>query len=137
MARARSRLVLLTTFYRAARIAMRPGGPGLAARLRVAAASSPRSWARMVSATLTGRYDGLGKGPLALMLAAVAYVVSPVDLVPEGALLMLGLADDAMVLGWLAAALVGGTEDFLAWERGEPVDAAEDVVPATVVSSSR
>lgn len=129
MARARSRVVLLTTFYRAARIAMRPGGPGLAARLRAVP--------RMVSATLTGRYDGLGKGPLALMLAAVAYVVSPVDLVPEGALLMLGLADDAMVLGWLAAALVGGTEDFLAWERGEPVDAAEDVVPATVVSSSR
>lgn len=128
MARARSRVVLLTTFYRAARIAMRPGGPGLAARLRAVP--------RMVSATLSGRYDGLGKGPLALMLAAVAYVVSPVDLVPEGALLMLGLADDAMVLGWLAAALVGGTEDFLAWERGEPAG-AEDVVPATVVSSTR
>ncbi|KAB7741037.1 DUF1232 domain-containing protein [Nostocoides sp. F2B08] len=128
MARARSRVVLLTTFYRAARIAMRPGGPGLAARLRAVP--------RMVSATLSGRYEGLGKGPLALMLAAVAYVVSPVDLVPEGALLMLGLADDAMVLGWLAAALVGGTEDFLAWERSEPT-APEDVGPATVVSSTR
>ena len=129
MARARSRIVLLTTFYRAARIAMRPGGPGPATRLRAVA--------RMVSATLAGRYDGLGIGRLALMLTAVAYVVSPVDLVPEGALLMLGIADDAMVLGWLAAALVGGTEDFLAWEQGAvPTAGADEAVPATVASTT-
>lgn len=129
MARARSRVVLFTTFYRAVRIAMRPGGPGLAVRMRAVP--------RMMSATLAGRYDGLGIARLALMLTAVAYVVSPVDLVPEGALLMLGVADDAMVLGWLAAALMGGTEDYLAWERGESVDAGDGVVPATVVSSTR
>lgn len=129
MARARSRVVLFTTFYRATKIAMRPGGPGIAARLR--------SVPRMVSSTLAGRYAGLSVGRLALMAAAVAYVVSPVDLVPEGALLMLGLADDAMVLGWLAAALVTETEGYLAWEKGVPVGAAEGVVPATVVSPPR
>lgn len=129
MARARSRIVVFTTLYRAARIAMRPGGPGLAARL----AAVPR----MVSSTLAGRYPGLSLGRLALMVGAVAYVVSPVDLVPEGALLMLGLADDAMVLGWLAAALVTETEGYLTWERDAPIGAAEGVVPATVVSSSR
>jgi uncharacterized membrane protein YkvA (DUF1232 family) len=129
MARARSRIVLFSTLYRATRIAMRPGGPGLAARL----AAVPR----MVAATLSGRYGGLTIARLALMVGAIAYVVSPVDLVPEGALLMLGVADDAMVLGWLAAALVNETEGYLSWEEGAPVGAAEGVVPATVVSTTR
>lgn len=107
---ARSRVLVLTTLYRAARIAMRPGGPSLPTRL----ASIPR----LVRSTLTGRYAGVTTGRLALMAAAVAYIVSPLDLIPEGALLMLGTLDDAMVLSWLAAALVTATEDFLAWEGG-------------------
>lgn len=125
---ARSRVVVLTTLYRAARIAMRPDGPGLAARL----ASVPR----LVRSTLTGRYAGLTAGRLALMAAAVAYIVSPLDLIPEGALLMLGTLDDAMVLSWLAAALVTETEAFLAWEdgaevsRGAVVTEAGTLVPA-------
>jgi uncharacterized membrane protein YkvA (DUF1232 family) len=36
---------------------------------------------------------------------------------PEGVLGVLGMADDAMVLGWLATQLVEETEAFLAWER--------------------
>lgn len=126
----RSRVVVLTTLYRAARIAMRPGGPGLATRL----ASIPR----LVRSTLTGRYAGLTAGRLAMMAAAVAYIVSPLDLIPEGALLMLGTFDDAMVLGWLAAALVTATEDFLAWEggavasEGAVVTEAGTLVPAPV-----
>lgn len=131
MATARSRVLVLSTFYRAARIAMRPGGPGLGARL----AALPR----MVSAAVSGRYPGIALSRLALMAAAVAYVVSPVDLVPEGALLMLGLADDAMVLGWLAAALVTETESYLDWEDSV-VAAGESPtgsgpVPATVRST--
>ena len=34
----------------------------------------------------------------------------------------LGLADDAVLLAWMAAALVTDTEKFLAWER-HPQDA--------------
>lgn len=134
MATARSRIVVLTTLYRAARIAMTPGGPSLATRLT--------ALPRLVRETLSGRYAGLTAGRLALMAAAVAYIVSPVDLVPEGALLMLGLADDAMVLGWLAAALVTETESFLAWEKSAPAPVGDEtnplsvpVQPATVTSA--
>lgn len=119
---ARSRIVVLTTLCRAARVAMRPGGPGLPTRL----ASIPR----LLRSTLTGRYAGLTAGRLALMAAALVYIVSPLDLIPEGALLMLGTLDDAMVLAWLAAALVTETEDFLAWEDGG-VGTADGVVVAT------
>ena len=52
------------------------------------------------------------------MLAALVYIVSPVDLVPEGLFTVFGLADDAMLVAWLASALVNDTEAFLHWERG-------------------
>lgn len=127
MANARSRVVLLTTFYRATRIAMRPGGPGLLERLS--------SLPRMVSSALAGRYAGTSAGRLALMAAAVAYVLSPIDLMPEGALLMFGVLDDAMVLTWLAAALVTETETFLTWERGGVSEAAPQSAEWPVVPS--
>lgn len=83
------------------------GGPSVKQRLG--------ALPRMIAATLRGRYDGAGR--LALMAAALVYVVSPVDLVPESVLLLLGLADDAVVVTWLAGAVLGETERFLDWER--------------------
>ncbi|MCA1782957.1 MAG: YkvA family protein [Dermatophilaceae bacterium] len=128
MATARSRVVLLTTLYRATRIAMRPGSPSLLERL----SSVPR----MLSSTIAGRYGGVSVGRLAVMAGAVAYIISPIDLVPEGALLLFGVLDDAVVLSWLAAALVTETESFLTWEReADPAGAASaawPVVPSVV-----
>ena len=46
---------------------------------------------RMVAAVRSGRYRGVGMGRLGLIAAGVAYVVSPVDVVPEGLLLVAGL----------------------------------------------
>ena len=71
---------------------------------------------RLVSMTLRGQYPGLDRGRLLLMAMALAYVVSPVDLMPEALLLIAGLGDDALVLGWLAGAVLTETEAFLAWE---------------------
>lgn len=133
MASARSRVVLLTTFYRATRLAMRPDGPSVVQRL----SSVPR----LVSSALSGRYSGTSVGRLAMMAAAVVYVISPIDLMPEGALLLFGVLDDAMVLTWLAAALVTETESFLTWERGGVPEAAGDagwpVVPSVVATSGQ
>jgi uncharacterized membrane protein YkvA (DUF1232 family) len=126
MATARSRFVMLTSFYRATRIAMRPGGPSMSERL----------WSvpRLFSSTLSGRYAGASVGRLAMMAGAVAYVISPIDLVPEGALLLFGVLDDAVVLSWLAAAIVTETESFLSWERGTAPAGAESDAWLTVPS---
>lgn len=94
---------------RAVHEASAPGSPSLWQRLRAVP--------RMVRAVRSGEYAGLTSSKLALLLAGVGYVVSPIDLAPEGLLLVLGLADDAVVLGWVAITLVRETEDFLAWER--------------------
>lgn len=95
------------------------GGPSVGQRL----AALPR----MITATLRGRYDG-GKR-LALMVAALAYVVSPLDLLPEALLLLPGLADDALLVTWLAGAVLAETERFLDWERGRGLAVDGRVVP--------
>ncbi|ROO51695.1 uncharacterized protein DUF1232 [Micromonospora sp. Llam0] len=94
------------------------GGPSLGRRL----AALPR----MIRATVRGDYDGGLR--LALMTAAVAYVASPFDLVPEAMLLMLGIVDDALVVTWLAGSVLAETERFLDWEARR-----ESVVPGQVV----
>lgn len=106
-----ARLASVGAVVRAVRLAVRPGGPSLGER----AGAVPR----LVRATVRGEYHGTSAGRLALMLAAAGYVVSPVDLMPEGLLGVFGLADDAMVLSWLATRLVEETEQFLEWERAQ------------------
>jgi uncharacterized membrane protein YkvA (DUF1232 family) len=77
-----------------------------------------RAVPRMIRAVRSGAYTGLSSARLVMMLAGVGYVVSPIDIAPEGLLLAFGLLDDVMVVGWLAATLVKETEDFIAWEQG-------------------
>jgi len=43
---------------------------------------------------MSGQWDGMGAGRLALMGVALFYVLSPIDLIPEGLLLAVGLVDD-------------------------------------------
>lgn len=92
-----------------------PGGPSISVRV----ASLPR----MTKAVARGEYTGVSAGHLGLLAAAAAYVVSPIDLLPEALVGVVGLADDAVVLAWLAKALVEDTDRFLAWEhrRGDTI----------------
>ncbi len=122
------RTAAFTALWKTLRGQRRPGGPGVGEQLSAAP--------RMVRATLSGRYTGLERSKLALMALAVLYIVSPVDLVPEAALLLVGLADDAMVLAWLSGALLSETQAFLDWERdAEPGRDrhGDNVVPGHVV----
>ncbi|WP_127546213.1 YkvA family protein [Actinoplanes sp. OR16] len=73
---------------------------------------------RMIRATTRGEYDGGLR--LAMMAAATAYVVSPIDAVPEAFLWVFGLVDDAVAVTWLAGAVLAETERFLEWERTNP-----------------
>lgn len=98
----------LGSLARAIRAASRPGSPSLMTRL----AALPR----LLRAVGSGDYKGATPTQLLGLLAAGLYVVSPVDLVPEAVLPVLGIADDTLVLAWLAAAVVNATEDFLRWE---------------------
>ena len=99
----------------------------------------------LVRDTLSGRYDGLTKGRLAMIAVALLYIVSPIDVLPEGLLTIPGLLDDAAVVAWLVATLMGATTAYRAWSNGQlgqgigedwsAAPAAHDVVAGEVVTS--
>jgi uncharacterized membrane protein YkvA (DUF1232 family) len=117
MGRTLRRRAAFTALWRALTAGAR-GGPSLGRRM----AAIPR----MIKETAAGRYDGGMR--LALMTAAAVYVVSPIDAVPEAFLLVLGLADDALMVAWLAGSVLDETARFLAWEAGRKV-----VIPGETV----
>ena len=95
------------------------GGPSIGTRL----AALPR----MLKASAKGEYDGGMR--VAMMTAATLYVASPVDFMPELLMSVFGLADDAVMIAWLAGAVLSETGRFLEWER-----ARATVLPGSVVS---
>jgi uncharacterized membrane protein YkvA (DUF1232 family) len=92
------------------------GGPTMRARLR--------ALPRMTVASLRRRYDGLWR--LALMGIAFLYVLWPLDLMPVFLLGPVGLIDDAVVVTWLAGAVLSETGRFLEWERRRAVSTADE-----------
>jgi uncharacterized membrane protein YkvA (DUF1232 family) len=94
------------------------GGPSIGKRL----AALPR----MLKATAKGQYDGGLR--VAMMAAATAYVVSPIDIAPEAFLFVFGLADDAVMITWLAGSVLAETERFLEWEKQR-----DAILPGSVV----
>ena len=107
------RVAAFAAVWRAVRQGNRPGAPGVGDRLR--------ALPRMMSAALAGRYAQLGGGRLTLIVLALAYLVSPVDLMPEAFLTVFGLGDDAIVALWLGGTFLVETDRYLAWERAQPM----------------
>jgi uncharacterized membrane protein YkvA (DUF1232 family) len=64
---------------------------------------------------MRGGYDGGAR--LGLMALGILYVIWPIDALPEAFLPLVGLADDAVVVTWLAGSVLAETERFLEWER--------------------
>jgi uncharacterized membrane protein YkvA (DUF1232 family) len=106
MAKTLKRTAAFTALARALMSGAR-GGPSVSKRL----AALPR----MMKATARGQYDGGMR--VALMAAATAYIVSPIDVIPEAFFLIFGLADDALMITWLAGSVLSETARFLEWEK--------------------
>lgn len=115
------RLAALRALWQAVSQSRRPGAPDVGDRLR--------ALPRLVGSAASGRYTELGRGRLALFVLAIAYLVSPVDLVPEVFLGLLGLGDDAVVALWLGGAFLVETDRFLHWERTRPTRTEQPPAP--------
>jgi uncharacterized membrane protein YkvA (DUF1232 family) len=103
------RTAAMKALWTALRAANKPGVPGVRERLSAVP--------RMVRLSLSGRYPFLDRTRIGLVLLALIYVISPVDLVPEAFVPLLGLGDDAVVATWLVGALLAEAGTFLDWER--------------------
>jgi len=106
-----SRIKLVATVASVVRASTRPGAPPVMERVQAVP--------RLVRATVEGRYAGTTLGRLGLVAAAVAYVASPVDLLPEALLPVIGAADDAVVITWAIKVFLEETDRFIAWEIGQ------------------
>lgn len=103
------RLAAFRSLWRTARAGRHPGSPTLGQRVQAVPA--------LVSDTVTGRYRGLGRTKLVAFMVGVAYVLSPIDFVPELLIPLVGLGDDVVVALLLAGSLLGETERYLRYKR--------------------
>jgi uncharacterized membrane protein YkvA (DUF1232 family) len=88
---------------------LRPGVPGPMARITAAP--------RLLRTALRGDYPHLPRGrALLYTLLTVAYLVSPLDAVPDF-LPVVGWVDDAGLLMWALRGLVRESGRFVEWER--------------------
>ncbi|HKN38472.1 MAG TPA: DUF1232 domain-containing protein [Acidimicrobiia bacterium] len=71
---------------------------------------------RLLRASGEGRYRQVSKKNLLLAAAGIAYLVSPLDVIPD--FLPGGLADDAAVITFIVRKMRAELVAFEAWERG-------------------
>lgn len=71
---------------------------------------------RLVQATIRGEYTGLSRKNLTLIVAAILYYISPIDLIPD-IIPIAGLFDDVGVLAFALRSLKTEIETFKDWER--------------------
>lgn len=83
---------------------------------------------RLLVRARSGAYRGWDRRRAAAVALGLLYVVSPVDLVPEAVLGLFGLADDAVLLAWLAGAVLDEVDSYLDWERRGSRVVSGDVV---------
>jgi len=72
---------------------------------------------RLLKAWKDGRYRGLSVQTLVAVVAALLYVISPLDVVPDF-IPLIGLFDDAVVLAWLLSSIAKDLDRFRDWEQG-------------------
>jgi uncharacterized membrane protein YkvA (DUF1232 family) len=82
---------------------------------------------RMIGAFVKGDYTDISKWNIALSLAAILYLILPLDIVPD--FLFMGLLDDIAIIGWLYKRLSSEIQEFLEWEDAQKIQVK--VVPIT------
>lgn len=70
----------------------------------------------MVGDWKKGQYHGINGKHIALIIAGLAYVISPVDVVPEF-LTGIGLLDDVVVAGFILHRIDGVLDKYYAWKN--------------------
>jgi uncharacterized membrane protein YkvA (DUF1232 family) len=83
---------------------------------------------RLTRAYARGDYRQVSKGTIVLVVAALAYFVSPIDAIFDH-LPLGGLLDDAAVLAWVVSEVRAEIEAFRAWEASPGAAALPAVTP--------
>lgn len=89
----------------------------------------------MMRDAFTGRWAGAPRGRLVAAMLGIAYVISPIDLLPEILLGPFGLGDDLAIAVVAVAALLGSADEWLDRGAAEPHAGAgsNDVISGVVI----
>jgi uncharacterized membrane protein YkvA (DUF1232 family) len=74
---------------------------------------------RLIRAYYRGDYRVVSESTLVVIIAAVIYVVSPLDVIPD-AIPGIGFLDDATVLSLALQRTRNDLDDFMSWELTTP-----------------
>lgn len=89
----------------------------------------------MTRDALSGRWRGQGRRRFGLAALGVAYLVSPLDTVPELYTGLVGLVDDGLVAAFVAASVRAATDDYARHTRR--ANGPHDVRPSVHTPRSR
>lgn len=74
---------------------------------------------RLIRAYAKGEYRQIPAQSLVLIVAAVLYFLTPLDVIPDF-IFGLGYLDDAAVIAWVISTVKSVLDDFLRWEASRP-----------------
>ena len=78
----------------------------------------------MVRAYANGTYRAIPWGNMLLLVAAVVYLLMPLDLIPDF-IAGLGLLDDVALFGWVVKSVSAELDAFTEWEKAKPREESE------------
>jgi uncharacterized membrane protein YkvA (DUF1232 family) len=87
-----------------------------AARLSSGMLSQLKTSVRLMRAYAKGDYKQVSWESMVVLVGAVLYVASPIDLIPD-AIPVAGILDDATVLSFALRMVNEEVQEFLAWEK--------------------
>jgi uncharacterized membrane protein YkvA (DUF1232 family) len=76
---------------------------------------------RLIRAYAKGEYREVPWRSLVLIVAAILYFLTPIDVIPDF-IVGLGYLDDAAVIAWVVNTVKSVLDDFLRWETSRPAD---------------
>jgi uncharacterized membrane protein YkvA (DUF1232 family) len=79
---------------------------------------------RLLRAYIRRDYRDIPWGSIVMVIVAIIYFVSPIDLIPD-ILPAIGLIDDAAIIAFVVAQIKADLDNFLAWEVEQPHDENE------------
>lgn len=103
------------------------------------AAGAPTLWQmvvgfpKLIGATMSGKYSQGSRPKIIGMLLAVVYILLPVDALPESIMGLFGLVDDAVVMTWLAGAVIDESTAYSRWRQSKTSVDSPDVVRSQVI----